>query len=107
MLIMPPGHHREAAANREFTRRDRGFVMIGAGLLVALVVVIVIAVGSSSPKSGHGCVYVTIGSSTGALTIQGCGAQARRVCADAQAPGAYSAQVRAQVIDACRRAGVA
>jgi hypothetical protein len=104
---MPPGHHREAAAKREFTRRDRGFVVIGAGVLVALVVAIVIAIGSSSPKSGHGCVYVTIGSSTGALTIQGCGARARRVCADAQVPGAYTPQVRAQVIDECRKAGIA
>lgn len=103
---MPPGHHREVTSRRALTARERGFVMTGVAVALVLVVVIVAAVSTSSPTSSHGCVYVTITSSTGALTLQGCGAQARRICADVQVPGVYSAGTRLQVIDECRKAGV-
>ena len=106
VLIMPPGHHRDVASRRALNARERGFVMTGVALGLVLVVVIVVAVSSSSPTSSHGCVYVTIPSSTGGLSLQGCGAKARRICADVQVPGLYSAGARLQVIDECRKAGV-
>jgi hypothetical protein len=94
------------ASKRALTARERGFVMTGVAVALVLVVVIVAAVSTSSPTSGHGCVYVTITSSTGALTLQGCGARARRICADVHVPGAYSGGTLVQVIDECRKAGV-
>jgi len=106
MLIMPPGHHKEVASRRALSARERGFVMTGVAVALVLVVVIVAAVSKSTPTSGHGCVYVTITSSTGALTLQGCGARARRICAQVNVPAAYSGGTRAQVIDECRKAGV-
>ena len=106
VLIMPPGHARDVAARRPFTPRDRRFLVVGCGAVLALVIAIVIAVGSSSPQSGHGCVYVTVTSSTGALTIQGCGARARTICAEASVPGTYSADALTSVIAECRKAGL-
>ncbi|MHB8690704.1 MAG: hypothetical protein ACYDHH_05615 [Solirubrobacteraceae bacterium] len=106
MLIMPPGHAREVAARRPFTRRDRRFLVIGSTVVVALVLAVIVAIGSSSPKSGRGCVYVTITSSTGALTIQGCGARARTICAEASVPGTYTADALTSVIGECRKAGL-
>lgn len=105
-MIMPPGHHNEVASRRAFTGRERGFLFVGAGAVVALIVVLVIAVSSGSPTSGHGCVYATVSSSTGALTIQGCGAKARKICSDVSVPGAYTSLERAAVIPECRKAGV-
>jgi hypothetical protein len=106
VLILPPGHAREIAAKRPFTTRDRRFLVVGCGTVLALVIAIIVAIGSSSPKSAHGCVYVTVTSSTGALTIQGCGAHARAICAEASVPGTYTADALTSVIEECRKAGL-
>jgi hypothetical protein len=106
MLILPPGHHKEITERRQFSRRERGF-MAGAGALVAaLVVAVVISIGGASPTSAHGCVYVTIGSSTGALVAQGCGARARSICAEVSVPGVYAKQTIPLVAAQCRLAGL-
>ena len=106
LMIMPPGHHREVAERRAFSGRERGFMAVGAAVVIALVVAVAIAISSSSPTSGHGCVYATVSSSTGALTIQGCGGTARKICSDVSVPGTYTPLERAAVIPECRKAGV-
>lgn len=103
-MIMPPGHQRRSADAPG--RRDRGLLAVASGILAALIVVLVIALASHSPTSRRGCVYATVPSSTGALTIQGCGAKARRICADVALSGAFTSLQRAAVIPACRQAGL-
>jgi hypothetical protein len=106
LMIMPPGHHKDVAARRGVSGRERGFVFFGGGVVIALIVVLVIAISSGSSTSGHGCVYATVSSSTGALTIQGCGRQARKICADVSVPGSYTPSERAAVVPECRKAGL-
>jgi len=70
----------------ELTRRQkRGFAI--AGILVVLVFAGLAVWGSlahdSYATSGHGCVSVTVPSSTGGSTFHYCGAQARSFCESA------------------------
>lgn len=106
MLILPPGHAQRVAQRRPFTRREKWLVS-GAGVAVlALVVAVVIALASTSPKSGHGCVYVTVASSMGAQPLSGCGAKARSICAEVGVPGVYGGSLRSDLLAACRTAGL-
>lgn len=68
-------------------RQQRIFAAVG---LVLLAVVAAVAVWSASDqgsygRSGHGCVNVTIPSTTGGGLMHGCGADARAMCRRAQA----------------------
>ena len=103
---MPPGHGRHAAQRRSFSRRER-WILSGVGVLfAALVVAVVIAVATSEPKSGHGCVYVTVASSMGAQPYSGCGGRARSICSAVNTPGVYTGTLRQELVRACRAAGL-
>ncbi len=106
MLIMPPGHTRDLAKRRQFTRGERRFLALGGGLVVAVVIAVIVAIGSSSPTSGHGCIYMTLASSTGAVPLDGCGKVARRICDEAYAPGVYAPAIQGQIAAECRKAGL-
>jgi hypothetical protein len=69
-------------AGRLSTRQKRTFAVIGV-LVVVLLGGLGIWGAFSSDRygaSGHGCVNVTVASSTGGATLHYCGAQARAFC---------------------------
>jgi hypothetical protein len=106
VLILPPGHAQTVAARRQLNARER-WILSSLGVVVAaLVVAVVIGFVQSSPKSGHGCVYVSVPSSMGAQPYSGCGAKARRICAQVGVSGGYSGSLARELIPACRKAGV-
>jgi hypothetical protein len=82
--------------------------MVGGVLATAaaVVVVLVISLGSAGRASGHGCIYATIPGVVGAQEIYQCGADARATCASAAVPGAFSAQAGREIAAQCRKAGL-
>jgi hypothetical protein len=106
VLILPPGHAEQLAARHTLNARERWILSSLGTLVVALLVAVVIGFAQSSPKSGHGCVYVSIPSSMGAQPYAGCGAKARRICAQVGVPGGYSGSLASALLPACRMAGL-
>ena len=106
MLILPPGHAQQVAARRKFNTRERWIVGSLGAAVAALVVAVLIGFAQSSPTSGHGCVYVSVPSSMGAQPYAGCGAKARRICAQVGIAGGYSGSLARELIPACQKAGV-
>ncbi|MDQ6606282.1 MAG: hypothetical protein M3Z06_07010 [Actinomycetota bacterium] len=105
-MILPPGHAQRVAARRALNTRER-WILSGVGAVVAaLAVAVVIGFAQSSPKSGHGCVYVSVPSSMGAQPYSGCGAKARRICAQVGIAGGYSGSLARALIPACQTAGL-
>lgn len=82
--------------------------MIGGVLatLIALAVVLVISVGSSSQRSGHGCVSVSLAYSTGGAHIYRCGAAARALCSGVNQPGGSIGATARALTTECRKAGL-
>jgi hypothetical protein len=82
--------------------------MVGGvmGVVAALVVLLVIALVSPGPSSGHGCIYATIPGAVGAQQVHECGAAARETCQSVYAPGAFTRPAATAVAAACRKAGL-
>ncbi len=82
--------------------------MIGAviGGVAALLVAVAIALGSSGPRSAHGCIHVVVPAATGAQEINQCGATARATCTSIGHPGGFTAAAARSVADECRKAGL-
>jgi hypothetical protein len=97
------GHTKRLAQPLRWDRRDRlavvGVVVVA---LLALVAVGVASLTSGGTAPARGCVSTTASSYTGGVTVQACGAGARRLCASGSRVGDVGA-LRAQ----CRRAGYA
>lgn len=106
MLIFPPGHGQAVDARRALPQRERW--MVGGALLAvaAVILVLLISIGSGGKTSGHGCIYATVPGPVGAEEISGCGAEARATCQSARAPGAFTADAARVVIAQCRKAGL-
>jgi hypothetical protein len=77
---------------------------VAVGALLACVAAALVALGAYALTSGsparRDCVDVTFASTLGGADLQGCGAQARRICASGAFPG-----VRVELAVACRHAG--
>ena len=69
-------------AGRLTSRQKRVFAIVGAGVIVALGGLGAWGALASDTygSSGHGCVNVTVPSSTGGATLHYCGAAARTFC---------------------------
>ncbi len=76
------------------------------GLVAAIVVALVISIGTAGSSSGHGCIHTTIPGAVGAQEIDECGAQARATCQTAEQPGSFTQASARAVASACRRAGL-
>ncbi len=102
MLILPPGHARAIASPRVMGGRERWFVRVAVAATALLVaaVIVSLSVGSSSPRKG--CLDVTFASSMGAGEVRGCGAAARRVCADVGTTQGYTGELGRELADRCR-----
>jgi hypothetical protein len=106
IMIMPPGHHAPRPDRLRFGTRERWIVGSVAALAVALVIAVIVSFGSTTPKSGHGCVSIALAYSTGGAQIYKCGAGARALCAGVNTPGGLTGQPAQQLAVQCRIAGV-
>jgi hypothetical protein len=70
------------SAGRLSARQKRVFMVVGAGIIVALggLGIWGVLASDSYGSSGHGCVNVTVPSSTGGATLHYCGSAARSFC---------------------------
>ncbi len=86
--------------------RERWIVGAVLAVVAALVVVVVISIGSSGHRTGHGCVDVKFAIAIGGQEIYECGAQARALCASTAASAGLSAVEDRAVAEQCRKAGL-
>lgn len=106
MLILPPGHAEEVQQLRRLTMRERWLIR-GVLVSVALAAVVVaISLVGSGQSSGRGCLHLTVAGPVGAGEINECGVAARHTCGTARQPGEFAPGARADVIAACRKAGL-
>lgn len=89
---------------RKLTSRERT-VAIGATVatLIAIIVLVVAASGTTRPAPGPGCIRASVPGVMGALEINDCGRRAKRTCADHIG---HSDAGSLSIQEACRRAGV-
>jgi hypothetical protein len=91
---------RRLAEPLRWGRREK----VAVAALLVCVVAALVALGTYALTSGsparRDCVHVTFASTLGGADLQGCGPQARRICASGAFPG-----IRAELAVACRRAG--
>lgn len=91
---------------RRLTLRERRVAIITSVLTLITVLALVLAtVGDSRPGPKAGCIYAIVPGVMGATPIEGCGAQARKTCAEHADP-AMTDPVSRGVRATCRRAGL-
>lgn len=103
MLIVPTGHWQEVSAPRRMSRREKGIVAGGLGLLAVLAVVVVISLASTQRSSGHGCIDVSAVTVIGGSELYRCGSAARELCAQPAAGGSQNVAFQRALARACRR----
>jgi hypothetical protein len=79
------GHyHRVNTPLRKLTQRERNVVVTGlATTIVAIAAIMLFTAGDKQPPPPPGCISVSIAGRTGAELINGCGMEAREICAEA------------------------
>ncbi len=107
MLILPPGHGHATLVRRRFSVRERWIVGGVLVVSVALVLVVLIALLSTSSKPARGCLNVDVPGPIGAQEFRQCGAQAREFCASIDTTSGLSASARQEIAAACRKIGLA
>lgn len=106
MLILPSGHAEAVRQRQPFRAREKAMVGGVLATVAALVIVLIVALGTSDRQSGHGCISVGLAYSTGGAQIYRCGAGARAMCATVgRAGGPVGATARALRTE-CRKAGL-
>jgi hypothetical protein len=86
--------------------RERWMIAGVLGVVVVGLVVLAISIGSSGPKSGNGCVDVTIAGPIGGEQLHRCGAEARSLCAAVGRPGGITGAPSKDVARECRKVGL-
>ena len=86
--------------------REKWIVGSVLAVVAALVVVVVISIGSSGHRTANGCVDVKFPVAIGGQEIYECGAQARELCASAGTSAGLSAVEDRAVAEQCRKAGL-
>lgn len=102
-MVLPPGHHREIASRRPFSRREKWTLGAVSAGVVVFAVILVIALAGPAQTTARGCVDVTVAGATGGASIHQCGADARSLCRAAGAPGGYQGAAGSAIRAACRR----
>jgi hypothetical protein len=74
--------------------------------VAALVIVLVISIGTGGRASAHGCIHATIPGAVGAQEIDQCGSQARSTCQTVDQPAAFTPASARVVASECRKAGL-
>jgi hypothetical protein len=85
--------------------RERRIVSIAAGLLALVAIAAtIVAIGSSGPSTGSGCIRVDLPSTMGAVSPELCGSTAREFCISR---AANSEPLEHTALPRCREAGLA
>ncbi|HET8977176.1 MAG TPA: hypothetical protein VFN87_03400 [Solirubrobacteraceae bacterium] len=105
-MPLPAGHWHQIAQPRRMGARERWMTGLGAALLTALVVAVLISFTSTQRTSGHGCIDVSAATVIGGSELYECGSVARELCAAPAGPGTANAAFRVALVRACRRAGL-
>lgn len=88
---------------RATTSRERRILIAFAALLgAAAIAAVIVALGTSSPKTPPGCIHVELPSTMGGVSSDLCGNTARQFCLG---PAANSEPLNTQVQPKCRDAG--
>jgi hypothetical protein len=77
------------------------------GAVSALVIVVVLSLGTTGHSSARGCIDVVVPYSTGGQEFYRCGASARAMCAEVGTPIGYNGLQGREVASQCRKAGLA
>jgi hypothetical protein len=104
VLILPPGHAREASLGRRLAPRERRLVvgmLALAGVLMAVVIVSLTGAGGDGAR--RGCLDVSFPSTLGVQQVIRCGAGAREACGSVGAPGGFTGRLGALMAADCRR----
>jgi hypothetical protein len=102
---MPLEGHWERANTplRKTTLRERRLLVVFGVLLAAGVIgATIVAIVTSGPSTGAGCIRVDLPSTMGGGTPELCGASAQSFC---DSPAAHSAPLNATALPKCREAG--
>jgi hypothetical protein len=105
-VVLPLGHGKAIRSARSLSRRERRLITAVLGGVAALVVVLVVAIGTAGKSSGHGCIHATIAGPVGAEEIDQCGSQARATCLSVAVPGTFTVQAAQAIGKQCRKAGL-
>jgi hypothetical protein len=106
VLILPPDRARAIAAPRRFSVREKWILGVVLAGVAALVVAVVISIGSTAHRTGNGCVDVTFPIAIGGQELYECGSKARELCASAGASAGLSPVEDRAVATQCRKAGL-
>jgi hypothetical protein len=106
MLILPPGHAKAIRTPRQMGAREKWIVGAMGGLLAALVVLLVISLGSKDHHTGNGCIATTLSYAFGGQNIYECGPAAKRMCAAVDTPAGYGQQAGRLIAIECRKLGL-
>jgi hypothetical protein len=88
---------------RATTVRERRILVVFAAILAAgAVAAVIVALGTSSPKTPAGCIHVELPSTMGGVSSDLCGDTARQFCLG---PAANSEPLDTQVQPKCRAEG--
>jgi hypothetical protein len=107
VLILPPGHAQEISSRRSLSAREKWMVGGVLAMVAAVILILLISIGSTGKTSAHGCIYATIPGAVGAQEVNECGADARATCQSVGTPGAFTAQAARAIAVQCRKAGLA
>jgi hypothetical protein len=99
------GHYRRVNTPlRSLARRERSVVLAGALVTIGAILTLILATaGDSRPEPAAGCISAVVAGRVGGEPVNGCGAEARAICARS----ANYDNPRAHTIEAkCDEAGV-
>lgn len=105
-MPLPAGHAHALRARRALSRRERWIIGGVLATVAALVIALVVSIGTAGPSSGHGCIYATIPGPVGAVQVNECGGTAVSTCSTVDAPGAYAPGAARTIAAECRKAGL-
>jgi hypothetical protein len=106
VLILPPGHAQTLERQRRLSVREKWIIGSVLATVAAVIVAVVISIGSAGHHTGNGCVDVKFPITIGGEEIYECGAKARALCQDvSKADGLATVSGRA-VAAQCRKAGL-
>jgi hypothetical protein len=96
------GQNQRLREPLRWTKAGKVTVAAAAGVVLAAVVALVVALALGGSALPHGCISVTFQSNVGGATVQSCGAKARQDCADPTHSSLKTAL--GPLEDACRQA---
>ena len=105
-MPLPSGHAHTLQSRRSLTRREQWIIGGVLATVAAIVIALVISIGTAGPSSAHGCIYATIPGPVGAVQVNECGRNAASTCSTVGAPGAYAPGAARTIAAQCRKAGL-